>query len=193
MSDPTSDGFLARVDAYAELAHAGQFRRSLPGVLPAPYITHPRAVRDLLASAGISDPVILAAALLHDTVEDCGETRYSLAAAFGYDVANLVIELTNDPDRLGPLKHASQVEHAAVMSEHACWIKTADKTAVLTDLVDAPPDWDAARMIRYTENALLVFNAMPFHHADLSRNLCLAARRAFYELHHFSSNIPVAA
>src|ERR1700679_2018336 len=58
-----------RAYAVAERAHAGQNRQS-----GEPYITHPVAVAQILADLGVGSKTI-AAALLHDTVED---TEYTL-------------------------------------------------------------------------------------------------------------------
>nr|WP_297427546.1 bifunctional (p)ppGpp synthetase/guanosine-3',5'-bis(diphosphate) 3'-pyrophosphohydrolase [uncultured Actinotalea sp.] len=79
---------LERAYAVAERAHRGQLRKSGD-----PYITHPVAVATILADLGMTPPT-LAAALLHDTVED---TEYSLEALrrdFGDEVAMLVDGVT---------------------------------------------------------------------------------------------------
>src|SRR6476469_7591337 len=60
---------IARSSTAADHAHEGQMRKS-----GGAYITHPRAVTTILAELGMTPPS-LAAALLHDTVED---TAYSL-------------------------------------------------------------------------------------------------------------------
>jgi GTP pyrophosphokinase len=86
---PRADlGILERAYAVAERAHRGQLRKSGD-----PYITHPVAVATILADLGMTPPT-LAAALLHDTVED---TEYSLEALrrdFGDEVAMLVDGVT---------------------------------------------------------------------------------------------------
>ena len=61
----------------AEELHAGQSRRSGER-----YITHPVAVAEILADLGMTVPT-LAAALLHDTVEDCGYQSNSCARISG--------------------------------------------------------------------------------------------------------------
>ena len=72
----------------AEQMHSGQFRRSGEA-----YISHPLAVAQILAELGM-DPVTLAAALLHDTVEDTEYTLERLRTDFGGDVARLVDGVT---------------------------------------------------------------------------------------------------
>jgi GTP diphosphokinase / guanosine-3',5'-bis(diphosphate) 3'-diphosphatase len=62
---------IAAADAFAEAAHAGQLRKYSDGV---PSIAHPRAVAAVVASVP-HDTEQVQAALLHDTIEDCGVAR----------------------------------------------------------------------------------------------------------------------
>lgn len=76
----------------AERAHAGQIRNGSGGMA---YIHHPVAVAELLAEHGYGEETV-AAALLHDVVED-SETRVGeIEARFGPTVAGLVETLTDD-------------------------------------------------------------------------------------------------
>ena len=79
---------ISRAYAVAEEAHRGQFRKSGD-----PYITHPVAVATILAELGMTPPT-LAAALLHDTVEDTDYSLDALRADFGPEVAMLVDGVT---------------------------------------------------------------------------------------------------
>lgn len=72
----------------AERAHRGQLRKSGD-----PFITHPIAVSTILAELGMTPP-ILAAALLHDTVEDTDYTLEQLQEDFGPEIALLVDGVT---------------------------------------------------------------------------------------------------
>jgi RelA/SpoT family (p)ppGpp synthetase len=86
---PGADADLLRhAYAVADHWHSGQVRKS-----GAPYITHPLAVAILLADIGM-DTTTLAAALLHDTVEDTGLTIGQVKAEFGAEVAVLVDGVT---------------------------------------------------------------------------------------------------
>lgn len=69
---------------FAEEAHRGQLRRS-----GEPYITHPVAVAEILASLRM-DADTVAAGLLHDTLEDCGVAPEELERRFGLAVRKLV-------------------------------------------------------------------------------------------------------
>ncbi len=79
---------LERAYDTAAQAHEGQRRKS-----GHPYITHPLAVATILAELGMTPPT-LAAALLHDTVEDTPYTLGRLRADFGDEVAMLVDGVT---------------------------------------------------------------------------------------------------
>ncbi len=86
---PKADlGLLERAYATAEEAHRGQMRRSGD-----PYITHPVAVATILADLGMTPPT-LAAALLHDTVEDTDYSLERLKEDFGEEIAGLVDGVT---------------------------------------------------------------------------------------------------
>ncbi|HCT79195.1 MAG TPA: GTP pyrophosphokinase [Micromonosporaceae bacterium] len=86
---PDADvNLLRRSYSVAERAHRDQKRKS-----GEPYITHPLEVAHILASLGM-DTVTLAAALLHDTVEDTPYTLAQLRADFGAEVALLVNGVT---------------------------------------------------------------------------------------------------
>ena len=88
-SQPRADvSLLERAYATAEEAHRGQTRKSGD-----PYITHPVAVATILADLGMTIPT-LAAALLHDTVEDTDYPLDTLREEFGDEIAGLVDGVT---------------------------------------------------------------------------------------------------
>jgi (p)ppGpp synthase/HD superfamily hydrolase len=78
--------------AKAAEAHAGQIRNGSGGM---PYIEHPQAVATVLAEHGFGEEV-LAAALLHDVVEDSEATVEEVRERFGEPVASLVDALSDD-------------------------------------------------------------------------------------------------
>jgi GTP pyrophosphokinase len=86
---PKADvALIERAYKVAEKAHEGQVRQS-----GEPYITHPLAVSQILADLGIG-PVTIAAALLHDTVEDTSYSLEALRSDFGEEIAMLVDGVT---------------------------------------------------------------------------------------------------
>ena len=79
--------------AFAEDRHAGQ-RRQADG---APFIEHPREVALLLYRAGAPDHVV-AAGVLHDTIEKGGADIDELRTRFGRETAQLVVAVSEDPE-----------------------------------------------------------------------------------------------
>ena len=80
----------------AEEAHRGQFRKG-SGI---PYISHPRAVARILSDAGCSEELV-AAGILHDTVEDTSLTLDFIREKFGERVAKIV-QGCSEPDKSLP-------------------------------------------------------------------------------------------
>ncbi|HWV48337.1 MAG TPA: bifunctional (p)ppGpp synthetase/guanosine-3',5'-bis(diphosphate) 3'-pyrophosphohydrolase [Microbacterium sp.] len=121
-------GDLAIIDrayAVAKEKHTGQKRQS-----GEPYITHPLAVAQILAELGLG-PRAIAAALLHDTVEDTGYALSELTAEFGDEVAMLVDGVTKlDKVKYGESAQAETVRKMIVaMSKdiRVLLIKLADR------------------------------------------------------------------
>jgi (p)ppGpp synthase/HD superfamily hydrolase len=75
--------------------HAGQVRNGSGGM---PYIEHPMRVAAILDEYGYGDEKVLAAALLHDVVEDSETTLDELREKFGGEVGGLVGAMTDDED-----------------------------------------------------------------------------------------------
>jgi GTP pyrophosphokinase len=100
---------IERAYAVADKAHSGQTRQS-----GEPYITHPLAVAQILADLGLG-PKAIAAALLHDTVEDTGYALDALTAEFGDEVAMLVDGVTKlDKVKYGESAQAETVRKMIV-------------------------------------------------------------------------------
>ncbi|HEX3733818.1 MAG TPA: HD domain-containing protein [Solirubrobacterales bacterium] len=98
----------------AQVSHADQIRNGSGGM---PYIEHPMAVAELLAEHGVEDEEVLAAALLHDVVEDSYVTVADLRQRFGERPAALVEALSDDesiePYRERKDEHRGRVAAAA--------------------------------------------------------------------------------
>ena len=109
-SHPKLDfAIVERAYQVAEKAHQGQTRKSGD-----PYITHPVAVAQLLADLGIG-PAGLAAALLHDTVEDTDYSLEQLKLDFGDEIAMLVDGVTKlDKVKFGENAQAETVRKMVV-------------------------------------------------------------------------------
>ena len=111
---PKADtGLIVRAYEVAEKAHEGQMRKS-----GEPYITHPVAVATILAELGMT-PQTLAAALLHDTVEDTDYTLDKLRADFGDEIALLVDGVTKlDKLQYGEAAQAETVRKMIIAMSH---------------------------------------------------------------------------
>ncbi len=134
------EGLLARAFAVSRQRHEGQMRRTGD-----PYIVHPLAVAEILASYGL-DSETLAAALLHDVVEDTEVTLAELEEEFGDEVALLIDGVT----KLDRVKFSSREEQQAAtirkmaiaMSKdiRVLIIKLADRTHNLRTIAPLPDD-----------------------------------------------------
>ncbi|XP_057702143.1 guanosine-3',5'-bis(diphosphate) 3'-pyrophosphohydrolase MESH1 [Corythoichthys intestinalis] len=116
-----------------------------------PYINHPIGVARILShEAGITDIVVLQAALLHDTLEDTDTKAKELETKFGQVVARIVQEVTDDKSLPKQERKRLQVEHAPHCSHQAKLVKLADKLYNLRDLNRCTPvGWEAERVQQY--------------------------------------------
>jgi (p)ppGpp synthase/HD superfamily hydrolase len=115
---------------YAEERHAGQ-RRKADG---APFIEHPLEVAWLLYRAGAPDDVI-AAGVLHDTIEKTGASVRDLRARFGPRTASLVAALSED--RAIPTysrRKAALRDQVAAAGPDALMVFAADKISKVREL-----------------------------------------------------------
>ena len=128
--------------AFAEEQHAGQLRKA-DG---APFIAHPIEVASLLYDAGAGDDVI-AAGLLHDTLEKTRTDGTELRTRFGPRVARLVAAVSEDESIAGYASRKAalrrQVEAAGT---DAMLVFAADKVSKVRELGVAPDGSEAARL-----------------------------------------------
>lgn len=138
---------ILRAADFAATKHRDQRRKN--GDIP--YVNHPLGVaRSLTEEGGVRDAVTLAAAILHDTLEDTDATFVELVHEFGEGIAGVVREVTDDKGVSKVERKRLQVAHADVLTEPACLVKLADKLYNLRDLARRPPaGWDAARVRGY--------------------------------------------
>ncbi len=132
---------------FAAQRHRDHRRKGHDG---APYVNHLIEVARILADHGIDDEVLLAAAVLHDSIEDVGVTHKELAARFGAAVAGYVLEVSDDMDLPAVDRKAGQIQRAPTLSTGAQQIKVADKISNLHGIINSPPTrWSHARKIGY--------------------------------------------
>lgn len=134
-----------------------------------PYINHPIALlRVLCDEAGVTDPKVLCAALLHDTLEDTDTSAEELEAHFGAAVCAIVVEVSDDKGLPKAERKRRQIEHAASVSREAKLVKLADKICNLRDVHRSPPvTWDLQRRRDYFDWASAVVEGMRGTHPSL--------------------------
>ena len=157
---------LFRALAFAAHKHRDQRRKDAEA---SPYINHPIALAEVLAGeGGIADAEVLAAALLHDTIEDTATTADELRAEFGARIAAMVEEVTDDQSLPKADRKRLQIEHAPALSAGAKLVKLADKICNLRDVADRPPaKWDLQRRQEYFEWAKRVIDGLRGAHPGL--------------------------
>lgn len=140
-------GLLLSAIEFAAHKHRDQRRKDLP---KSPYINHPIAVARLLWQHGVTDPVVILASVLHDTLEDTSTTQAELVERFGEAVAATVLEVTDDKSLPKGRRKELQIEHAPNLSTAAKLVKLADKTCNVRDMVESPPhEWSSERRYEY--------------------------------------------
>jgi len=150
---------LFRALAFAAHKHRDQRRKDAEA---SPYINHPIALAKLLVNeARVTDPAILAAALLHDTVEDTATTKEELRRVFGPRIARIVAEVTDNKRLKKATRKRLQIERAARASKEARHVKLADKICNLRDIARRPPaQWDLKHRREYFEWARRVIDQL---------------------------------
>lgn len=159
---------------YAAHQHRDQRRKDEDAT---PYINHPISLLHILnVEAGITDPDVLIAAVLHDVIEDCSgphrmyidERRREIREQFGEAVLHLVECVTDDKGLSKEQRKQRQVEKAPHLPHGAKLIKLADKTANLRDIAATPPaDWPPERIDAYFDWAARVVEGLRGSHAGL--------------------------
>ncbi len=126
-ADGKGGELILKAYSFAEKAHSGQMRKSGDE-----YIVHPVDVAKIISELMI-DPPTIAAALLHDTVEDCKEVSLSLIQSeFGDEVARLVDGVT----KLAKLNFADREEQQAESLRKMILAMSKDIRVVLIKLAD---------------------------------------------------------
>ena len=120
------DPLIRKAGHFARHAHRGQQRK----YRGSPYSHHPFRVARAVARHEIGSRITVAAALLHDTIEDTGVREGDLRRKFGDEITDLVVELTK-PLYPNSLSRAKRFEHElkrlATISRRAKIIKLLDR------------------------------------------------------------------
>jgi len=138
--------------AFAVKAHEGQFRKDGK----TPYIVHPIGVAERLMRWGIDDSnPIIAAAYLHDTLEDTDTQLWQLAAELGDEIACLVVDVTFYGDSKSDKQ--AWLDGIATSRGHAKLLKAAD---CLCNVEDFIRDGKYAYAIEYLDRYDKIFEAI---------------------------------
>lgn len=145
---PVNPGVILAAFSFAAEKHRDQRRKDREA---SPYINHLIEVSNLLWNIGkIRDEQVLAAAILHDTLEDTDTTPEEIESAFGKAVLGYVREVTDDKSLPKPVRKQLQIDHAPHKSPGAKQIKIADKCSNVHDITHSPPvDWSMERKKEY--------------------------------------------
>ena len=159
MTDNDALPLILRALAYAAEKHRDQRRKNAEA---SPYINHPIALANVLATEGhVNDYVVICAALLHDTIEDTETTHEELTEQFGSEIAGIVLEVTDDKSLPKAERKRLQIEHASSLSDKAKVVKLADKICNLRDIAHEPPaGWDLSRKQEYFDWAKAVVDGL---------------------------------
>jgi (p)ppGpp synthetase, RelA/SpoT family len=124
--EPEQINCVKRAYYYAEQAHYGQFRRS-----GEPYVTHPLAVANILASMHM-DHQSLMAAMLHDVIEDTGIGKDAINEQFG----DVIAELVDGVSKLAKIEYESQAEKQAKNFQKMALAMAKDIRVIVVKLAD---------------------------------------------------------
>lgn len=144
---------------FAAYKHRNQRRKDADA---SPYINHPIALATVLSNeAGIADAAVIAAALLHDTIEDTETTPEELEALFGKAITSVVMAVTDDKSLPKAERKRLQIVHAGTASRRARLVKLADKICNLRDIAANPPiSWSLRRKRKYFDWAKEVIDGV---------------------------------
>ena len=161
-------GLILQALTFAAKKHRDQRRKDAAA---SPYINHPITLANILWHEGrVMDPAVIAAALLHDTIEDTETTFNELRGEFGEEIADVVVEVTDVKWLDKDLRKRLQVARAARASASAKLVKLADKIANLRDILASPPeDWSLERQQKYFDWAKEVVDKIRGTHEGLER------------------------
>ena len=158
-----------KAHAFAAKAHAGVFRM----FSGEPYVEHVERVAGSLAALGF-DPDVIAAAYLHDVIEDCPVTAAELAAEFSPRIAALVVEVTN-PEKLPGMSKAERlagvVAHLAGSSYAGASIKLADMLDNSSNVSVVSPEFAKGYLPKMAAKLAVLGHGHPELLAKVKRNL----------------------
>lgn len=144
----STEDIVEKALSFATNAHTGQYRK----YTGEPYVNHPIFVCNLVSDF-TDDKEILAAALLHDTMEDCEVTYEELCNEFGKRVADMVKELTSDKEEIQAKgKVDYMVNKINKMSEPCFLIKLCDMLSNMSTTMNRKQATTYKKILDKTKN-----------------------------------------
>ena len=124
---------------FAVIMHKGQYRKN-----GQEYINHPMRVANNVLTFKKSNnmDILLSSAYLHDTLEDTQATYDDLVRLFGNSIASLVLELTNDKEKVKLIGKTNYLSMKMKnMSNYALCLKLCDRLDNVSDLVNVDQEF----------------------------------------------------
>jgi len=167
-TEPGTTDLILRAVAFAAHKHRDQRRKDKEA---SPYINHPIELAHVLWDEGeVRDPLVIAAALLHDTLEDTETSWQELRGEFGEEIADIVLEVTDTQWIKKEVRKRLQVAKAKHSSHRARLVKLADKICNVRDLGTRPPaGWSLERIRQYYDWSREVVDRLRGTHPELER------------------------
>ncbi len=149
---------------FAALAHGEQKCKGSG----CPYVVHVMKVASevLHAADGTFDlDFAMQCALLHDTIEDTAVTHDELQREFGARVADGVLALSKNRKLPDEQRMPDVLDRIRKQPREVWLVKLADR---ITNLEPPPPQWSAAKVAEYREEARVIYDALHEAHAGLA-------------------------
>jgi (p)ppGpp synthase/HD superfamily hydrolase len=187
VTDETLRSSLALVSRAADYAARRHVRQRRKGASQEPYVNHLADVASLLAQClHEPNPQLLAAAWLHDVLEDTcptpeeyARTKAEIETQFGPAVLGIVLEVTDDKSLPKEERKRLQIATTAGKSREAGLLKIADKTSnVYAVAVSRPVGWDGPRVADYVRWAQAVVASCRGLNAELEKAFDVAVSAA---------------
>jgi (p)ppGpp synthase/HD superfamily hydrolase len=145
---------ISKAALFAAHSHKDQMREDMGD----PYVVHLSEVAAMCASIKPLDPVLVAAAWLHDTLEYTDTDATALRDNFGVAVADLVADVSDPPGLKGKARRQRQVDHTAKAGIRTKRLKLADRTSNVEEVLNAPDDRfrvkSAARYLKWSRRVV---------------------------------------
>ncbi|MEI6764514.1 MAG: HD domain-containing protein [Bacteroidota bacterium] len=161
-------GIVFRAIEFSARAHRGQYRKGTR----LPYFSHPMNAASILIRAGATDEMV-AAAILHDTVEDTPVTIMEIKREFGSDVGRMVAAATEKPKVFASWKERKNehVGHIPKLAEDEAAVICADKLdnilSILTDINEKKEEFAQHNLEAYSEGSESLLNRRRDHYMSV--------------------------